>query len=1013
MNVFTTQQISARILRGALLGTLSATPLTLAILGSSAGSAFAQAAPVPQTTGQTAGTEVAQATPTPQTSGQTAGPAPEQVVITGTRIVRDGYEAPTPVTVTNAEDIQTGATNQAADYLNELPQFGGSTTPLSTAPGINSHNGSINGLSLRGLGAIRTLTLVNGQRVVGDIDTGIVDVSQLPQALIQRVDTVFGGASAAYGSDALTGVVNIILDNKYSGVKGEVSGGETNYGDARQWKAALTAGTDFADGRGHFEVSGEAAGDKGILGTDTYTHRSWDRQGYMMMNNPAYGTGAGQSTSVPQYIAENHVGFSDASVGGLITSGPLKGTIFGPGGAISTITYGSIISDPLMSGGNWQATNQRDDGLAVALDPRTTNQNAYARVSYNINDNVEVYASTQWAHNHELSNSVANYYTGSLTISNQNPYIPAPIAASMAAQGITSFNLGTTVGDVAGTTPTYDRSVARQLVGADGNFQAFGTSWTWDAHVSYGYDRGYSAAVDTMENGQFALAINAVRNPKTGAIVCADTLINPNDGCVPFNLFGTGVNNQAAVNYVTSLPGQAGVTTTAGGISTGHFFHDHLMQVVEGFNVSGAPFSNWAGPISVATGFEHRKESTNSSADPGEAANDWFITSGTPFGGQFSVNEGYLETVIPLADNEPWAKSLDFDAAGRITGYSTFGVIETWKFGLNYTTPIDGLRFRGTYSHDVREPTMVDLYSTPVTSTFQIADPFVNNQNVNYTGVTKGNSNLTPESALSTGVGVVYQPGWLPGFSGSFDYYNISIHQAITSFSAQQLLTLCYQGVASACANVTTTGTASNGLPTLQIVTSPLNFATEKATGFDIETSYALPLEEVEEGWKGDLNFQMLITHAMSDVQNSGAPGTIPIDIAGENSTAAPPHWKYQATLNYHLDPMVLGLTLRGVSPGKINSNWITCTAGCPVSTANNITTSWNTIAGAWYLDLNSSYNISPSVEMFFNVRNLFNLNPPVFYSGPNNNSWQTIPAPLYNYDILGRVYRLGVRFDM
>jgi outer membrane receptor protein involved in Fe transport len=117
--------------------------------------------------------------------------------------------------------------------------------------------------------------------------------------------------------------------------------------------------------------------------------------------------------------------------------------------------------------------------------------------------------------------------------------------------------------------------------------------------------------------------------------------------------------------------------------------------------------------------------------------------------------------------------------------------------------------------------------------------------------------------------------------------------------------------------------------------------------------------------------------------------------------------------MNYHLDPMVLGLTLRGVSPGKINSNWITCTAGCPVSTANNITSSWNTIAGAWYLDLNSSYNISPGVEMFFNVRNLFNLNPPVFYSGPNNNSWQTIPAPLYNYDILGRVYRLGVRFDM
>jgi outer membrane receptor protein involved in Fe transport len=733
----------------------------------------------------------------------------------------------------------------------------------------------------------------------------------------------------------------------------------------------------------------------------------------MMMNNPAYGTAAGQSRSVPQYIAQSQVGFSNASVGGLITSSPLKGTIFGAGGSVSKINYGSIISDPLMSGGDWQATNQRDNGLSVALDPRTTRQDAYARISYDITDNIEVYASSQWAHNHELSTSVANYYTGSLTVKNDNPYIPAAIQQSMAAQGITSFQMGTTLGDVAGTSPTYDRNVARQLIGADGTFQAFDTTWKWDAHASYGYDRGYSAAVNTIENGQFALAIDAVRSPTTGQIVCRSTLTSPNNGCVPFDLFGTGVNSQSAVNYVTSLPGQASNTTTAGGISTGHFFHDHLLQVVEGFNVSGAPFSDWAGPISIATGFEHRKESTNSTADPGEAAGSWFITSGTPFAGQFSVNEGYIETVIPLADNTSWAKSLDFDAAGRITGYSTFGTIETWKLGLNWTTPIDGLRFRGTYSHDVREPTMVDLYSTPVTATFQIADPFVNNQNVNYTGVTKGNPNLRPESAQSAGVGVVYQPTWLPGFSGSFDYYNISIHQAITSFSAQQLLTLCYQGVASACTNVSTTGIDSNGLPHLQIVTSPLNFATEKATGFDIETNYMLPLEEVTQGWKGEVNFQSLITHAMSDVQNSGAPGTIPLDVAGENATAAPPHWKYQFNVNYNLDPMILGLTVRGVSPGKINTNWITCSTGCPVSTANNMTTNQNTIPGAWYVDLNTSYTIGGNVQMFFNVKNLFDKDPPIYYVGPNNNSWQSIPAPLYNYDILGRVYRLGVRFDM
>ncbi len=189
----------------------------------------------------------------------------EAIVVTGSRILRDGFAAPTPVTVTSIDQIQTSATNFAADYLNTLPQFAGSTTPLSTAPGINNSTGSINGLSLRGLGAIRTLTLVDGKRVVGNISTGIVDVSQLPQQLIQRVDTVFGGASAVYGSDALTGVVNIVLDNKYVGVKGDFSVGQTNYGDDKNWKGALTAGTSFLGGRGHIVVSGEAGGNDGIL----------------------------------------------------------------------------------------------------------------------------------------------------------------------------------------------------------------------------------------------------------------------------------------------------------------------------------------------------------------------------------------------------------------------------------------------------------------------------------------------------------------------------------------------------------------------------------------------------------------------------------------------------------------------------------------------------------------------------------------------------------------------------
>jgi outer membrane receptor protein involved in Fe transport len=836
---------------------------------------------------------------------------------------------------------------------------------------------------------------------VGNIVTGVVDVSQLPQDLFQRVDTVFGGASAAYGSDALAGVVNIVLDTKYDGIKGEMSGGITNYGDARSWKVALTAGTGFLSDRGHIEVSGDAEGDRGILGTDPQ-RRSWDSKGNMMMNNPLYGTGPGQSTSVPQMIAESQVGLSNAAVGGLITSGPLKGTLFGPGGSISQLVYGPIISDPLMSGGGWRATNQQTR-FAVALDPRTSRQNIFGRVSYAINGNMEVYAQAQWGHSHEISTSVANFFTGSIVVKNDNPLIPAPIAASMAAQGITSFQFGTMNGDISGTTPTYDRSVNREAIGVDGDFQAFGTSWKWDAHGSYGYDRGTSSAANTILTAAYNNAIDVVRNPTTGLIVCRSTLTNPTNGCVPYNLFGTGVNSQAALDYVT---GQG--PTNPGG----HFYRDHLIQTVEGANISGEPFSLWAGPVSIATGIEHRKETTGATADPGEAAQAWLITSGTPFNGSFSVTEGYVETVVPLAKNYSWADSLDLDVAARFTGYSTFGTAETWKVGLNYT--VGDLHFRATESRDLREPTLVDLYSTPVTVNFQVADPFVNNQNVTYIGVTSGNPKLKPEKAYSTGLGVVYQPGWLSGFSVSFDYYQVAIAQVIASYSATQLLQLCFNKVQTACDAVSTIGTDNKGLPILQINTIPQNFASEKTKGFDIESSYRLSLSDVFDNWKGNIAFHMLLTHAISDVQNSGAIGTIPLQRAGENGGSAPPHYKLNASLNYNRDPVNIGLTVRAISSGKINNSWITCTTGCPVSTANHLTTNQNHIAGAIYFDLNTTYFIPTAegdMELFFNIRNLFNLNPPVYYVGPNNNSWQTYPANGQDYDILGRVFRAGVRF--
>jgi hypothetical protein len=261
-------------------------------------------------------------------------------------------------------------------------------------------------------------------------------------------------------------------------------------------------------------------------------------------------------------------------------------------------------------------------------------------------------------------------------------------------------------------------------------------------------------------------------------------------------------------------------------------------------------------------------------------------------------------------------------------------------------------------------------------------------------------------------LGVVYQPSWFHGFNVSFDYYRISISSAIRSFNATQLLNLCYAGQQDACSAITQIGT-QNGLPVLQIISGPQNFASEISKGFDIESSYALPLNTINDGWAGNLNFRMLVTRALSDISTSGSPGTIPSESVG----ASVPKWRFQGSASYVLDPVTVGLTIRGISAGVLNNSWITCTSDCPASTANHITSDWNHIDGATYFDFNASYKISmgdrSEADLFFSVRNLTNKSPAIDYVGPNNSSYTFYPANNSNYDVLGRVFRAGVRFKM
>ncbi|MHB1203948.1 MAG: TonB-dependent receptor domain-containing protein [Rhodospirillaceae bacterium] len=949
--------------------------LTVAILGSTCLSPVAFAAAAAQT---------AQA------------PAVEEIVVTGSRVVRDGYEAPTPVSVVGIEQLQTTATSNLADAVNSLPVLSGSATPQTSVVNTTSGLSAINGLSLRGLGNDRTLTLLNGQRTVGSILTGSVDISELPQSLISRVDVVTGGASAAYGSDALAGVVNFVLDTNFTGVKGEISGGVTTYGDARNWKVNLTGGTGFANDRGHFLFSGEAVKDDGKLIAD----RPWDKLGYYYINNPTYTATNGQ----PRVLAAYNVATSVSSWGGTITSGPLRGTSFGPGGAQYQTVFGSIVSDPLMSGGSW-ATNQVASVRGGGMQPIQDMQNVFMRASYDIDDDTQVYGQAAWGHLYSFSTGAPNFNPGNLVISSSNAFIPANLAATLQAAGPT-VTMGTFNMDQDSFHSVNERRVLRFLVGASGKVNAFDTLWKWDGYLSIGNTIGTLKSIGARDQTRWALAIDAVRNAN-GAIVCRSTLTDPTNGCVPYNPFGIGVNSTAAINY---LQGRYG------------WNNQRLNQKVAAITATGEPFSTWAGAVSIATGIEHREEKMRQVTDPEEQANPaiWFQGAGLPYSGKFTVTEGFVEAVIPLAKDTVWAKAFDLNGAVRATGYSTFGYTTTWKVGANWQLT-DDIRFRATQSRNIREPNLVDLYKTGSTSQSSINDPANNNAVTNNINTATGNPNLQPERSDDTGLGVVYQPGWFPGFNMSFDYYNIDISGAVNSLGTTQLITLCLQGNQAACSTFTRTGSGASAV--IISTSAPGNFATESEKGFDIEASYVLPLATINDSWDGKLSTRFLATHFISYMVFSGAPGTFPIEYAGVNSGkqnggSGVPSWRYQGVVNYALDPVNVGLTFRGISAGVINPTYIECTSGCPASTADHTTVSSNNMDGAFYVDLNLSYKIpmgdsAAYSELFFNVRNLANADPALMAIGPGGSNYDFYPANSGQYDIMGRVFRAGIRFKM
>jgi outer membrane receptor protein involved in Fe transport len=785
--------------------------------------------------------------------------------------------------------------------------------------------------------------------------------------------------------------VNFILDKKFTGFKADVSGGATTYGDDANYKVALTGGDSFAGGRGHFVLSGQVSQEGGVLEGD----RAWNQLGWQVVNSPTYTSTNGQ----PQRLLLPRIGPATATPGGLIVSGPLKGVAFGQGGAPYMFNYGPLVSSSAMQGGAWQSSSLHLVGQSI--EPKMSMQNVFGHITYDVTDNVEVYAQSSMYTNQNSSHAYPNEFFGGLTVQADNPFLPASVAAQAQALGLQTLLMGTSNADMGTVTIDTQRRVLRNILGADGKFDVLGKTWKWDAYFQGGISKSVEAAENSLNLAKHTQAVDAVRNPATGAIVCRSTLTNPNDGCVPYNPFGIGVNSAAALDYVLGRPNRD------------QTFKENVVAA----SVNGNPLSSWAGPISVAAGAEHRTESVSGWSTEADLAGQYFAGNYVPTFGKYSVTEEFLETVVPLASELPWAKALDLNAAVRFTDYSVSGAVTTWKAGATYR-PIEDVMLRVTRSRDIRAPNLNDLFANSKVNNV-VVDDANPTQAVAYEGTTKGNLNLKPEEADSTGVGIVYQPSYLHGFSASVDYWNIDLKDAINVITAQQVVDLCFEGNQSFCQAINGGQPLRDGSGAERnaITIQPFNLAEQLVRGIDFETSYRAPLSTFNSGWGGDLLLRALGTHFLKNYTNNTL--TPPLDTAGENVVAGTPSWRWNASITYNNEPVSATFMARGVSAGVYGNNFIQCTAGCPASTIDNPTINDNHLAGAIYFDLSLGYTMQvghgddASLEMFLNIRNLANKDPVIVAGGPSGLPFDTVSTNPANYDSLGRVFTAGVRLKL
>ncbi|MBU3078568.1 TonB-dependent receptor domain-containing protein [Sphingomonas quercus] len=925
-----------------------------------------------------------------------------EIVVTGSRIAIAGYSQPTPVTVVNEAVLQRDARPNIGDSVRELPAVGNSSSPNNTA-GAGNIVAGITGLdtvNLRNLGVTRTLVLFDGQRVVQSNVTGQIDLGTVPTMLVQRIDVVTAGASAAWGSDAVAGVVNLVINKKFDGIRASVEGGSTYKFDRDNYRLSFAAGTGFNEGRGRVIIAGNYFNAPENVFAN---QRKWNRYRQLVVN-PAYTATNGQ----PRLIHADNVNLAGATTGGLIVGGTcvtgvtcntnaLNSRQFtGQSGALAPFTPGIVSGQVASDAETLQASLNN-----LAIRYRTSSLFGYA--SYEFTDWLKASVQLNYGTTYSKNNSVPSIRTGTnaVNVRADNAFLPDAVRQQMQALNLATIRVGTTnlnnltedtlsydnfIHDVVGVpVATTKRTLKRGVFTLEGDL---GGGWSWNAYYQRGEVKVVQRTLSNVITANYAFAADAVRDPATGNIVCRATLQgNPAAaGCVPLNIFGTGVASQAAIRYVNVKEGQ-------------NYQIQNLTENVVAASAQGTlPFGLPAGNVAVAFGAEYRDEKGVVNADPGAVARLYSVANFPTFYGKYHVKEAFVEVDVPLIEDS-FVKSLSLNSAGRITDYSTSGVVKTWKIGLTSQVN-DSIRLRGTVSRDIRAPNLNELFSTGLSTLANVPDLRANpNGSVtppNYT-VQSGNPNLKPEVARTYSAGIVLSPTFLRRFNISVDYYQITLKGAINSIGSTEVQNRCLAGETQFCPQLIYNGAPGPNGPLLSdIRLFPQNLASLKTEGLDFQTDYTLPF------LSGDLQLRVLGNYIFTLRQNQlGQVVNYAGAIGPDNPVTGVPRARFTASATYDTGPLSFTAQTRFIGGAKLVYTW----------TKKDVDD--NSIPAVAYVDLRGSYQITPAIQFFAAVDNLLNQAPPNVAAGPTQGQTAYYFTPIAGqiYDQLGRSYRAGVRF--